>query len=158
MQKIKAYLLGAILISMAPAMAEIHKWVDEHGKIHYGDRPPQSSNVQTLEVSVESFSSVEIRQLNPDDIAVLSSEVKGNVKNKRVVMYSTETCGYCKKAKAYFSERGIDYSERDINKDASARKQWEKLNGTGVPLILIGKRKMSGFSVDRFEKIYFSNS
>lgn len=138
------------------ASADIHKWVDENGKIHYGDRPPESSNIQTLEISVESFSSVEIRELNPDDLSVLAREQKDTAGNKKVVMYSTQYCGYCKKAKAYFNSKGISYSERDINEDASARKQWQKLNGTGVPLILVGKSKMSGFSVPRFEQLYFN--
>jgi len=145
-----------MLIVTLSVSAEIHKWVDENGKVHYGDRPAQSGDVQYLEVSVESFSSVEIRELNPDDLAILTENEKDKVKKKKVVMYSTENCGYCKKAKAYFNAKGISYSERDINKDESARRQWQKLNGTGVPLILVGKNKMSGFSVARFEKMYFN--
>lgn len=145
-----------LLIATLSVSAEILKWVDENGKVHYGDRPAQSNDVQYLEVSVESFSSVEVRELNSDDLSVLTENEKDKVKKKKVVMYSTESCGYCKKAKAYFNAKGISYSERDINKDKSARRQWEKLNGTGVPLILVGKNKMAGFSVARFEKMYFN--
>lgn len=29
-----------ILVSLAlPAAAQVHRWVDEHGRVHYGDRP-----------------------------------------------------------------------------------------------------------------------
>lgn len=146
----------SVFIWSVGAWAEIHKWIDESGKIHYGDRPPESSGMQTLEISVESFSSVEVRELNSADLSVLAREQKNIAKSKNVVMYSTQSCGYCKKAKAYFSSKGIKFTERDINNDPSARKQWEKLNGTGVPLILVGKSKMSGFSQSRFEQLYFN--
>ena len=130
--------------------------MDENGKIHYGDRPPESGEIERLEISVESFSSVEVRDLDDGDIAVLGDIQVPQGKAKKVVMYSTENCGYCKKAKAYFNANEISFTERDINKSASAKRQWKKLNGTGVPLILVGERKMRGFSISSFEKIYFN--
>ncbi len=136
--------------------AEIHKWMDEDGKIHYGDRPPESGEIEQLEISVESFSSVEVRNLDEGDIAVLGDTQVQQGEAKKVVMYSTENCGYCKKAKAYFNASKISFTERDINKSAAAKRQWKNLNGTGVPLILVGERKMRGFSVSSFEKIYFN--
>jgi glutaredoxin len=130
--------------------------VDENGKTHYGDRPPQSNQVELLDISVESFSSVEVRTLDEDDIAALGGRMQGQKKDKKVVMYNRESCGYCKKAKTYFNANGIKYSECDINKSTSARREWKKLNGTGVQLILVGKSKMSGFSAARFEKMHFN--
>ncbi len=136
--------------------AEIHKWVDESGKIHYGDRPPTSGDIEQLDVSIESFSSVEVRKMDANDIAVLGNESEPPGQTKKVIMYSTESCSYCKKAKAYFEINDIRFTERDINKSASAKRQWKKLKGTGVPLILVGKRKMRGFSISSFEDIYFN--
>ena len=156
-QRFLGYICVVVMvIGASQALAEIHKWVDKNGKVHYGDRLPESGNVKLMEISVESFSSVEIRGLDAGDLSVLTKDVNDEIKNKKVVMYSTESCGYCKKAKAYFNAKGISYTERDINKDASARRQWEKLNGTGVPLILVGKSKMSGFNAERFERMYFN--
>jgi len=31
-----------LLIALSPAKAEIYKWVDAAGNIHYGDNPPKS--------------------------------------------------------------------------------------------------------------------
>lgn len=31
-----------------------------------------------------------------------------------VIIYSTPTCQYCKLAKAYFKEHGVDYTEVDV--------------------------------------------
>jgi len=32
--------LGGCLLSCTLSAADIYKWVDEHGRVHYGDRPP----------------------------------------------------------------------------------------------------------------------
>jgi len=63
-----------------------------------------------------------------------------------VVMYSTETCGYCKKAKAYFENEGVTYIERDIKKDRSANSDYKALQGSGTPLIYVGYRRINGFN------------
>ena len=31
-------------------MAQVYKWVDESGKVHYGDSPPPESDVRSIEV------------------------------------------------------------------------------------------------------------
>lgn len=73
-------------------------------------------------------------------------------------MYSTVWCGFCKKAKAYFKQKGISFSERDIEKSTKAKQEYQKLGGGGVPLILVGNKagtkKLSGFSIARFKTAY----
>jgi glutaredoxin len=69
-------------------------------------------------------------------------------------MYSAEWCGVCKRAKSYFQENAIAFNEKDIDKSGAARREFAELGGRGVPLILVGKRKLSGFSAASFEKIY----
>lgn len=63
----------------------------------------------------------------------------------RVVMYGTETCPYCAKARDYLRERGIAFADYDVQKSPAAREAFGKLGGKGVPLILIGNRRIDGF-------------
>ena len=63
-----------------------------------------------------------------------------------VVMYATSWCPYCAKARAYFARTGTAYTEYDIERSAAANAEFKRLGGRGVPLILVGKEKMSGFS------------
>ncbi len=63
----------------------------------------------------------------------------------KVVMYSTDWCGYCRKAKAFFRERGVAYVDFDIEKDEQARREFERLEGRGVPLIVIGGEVIRGY-------------
>jgi glutaredoxin len=66
--------------------------------------------------------------------------------NARLVMYATERCGYCKKARQYFVENGIDYVEYDIERDRLARRDYDALLGTGTPLLYNGYARMAGFN------------
>lgn len=71
-----------------------------------------------------------------------------------VVMYATEWCPYCAKARAYFKRTNTAYVEHDIEKSADARTEFKRLGGRGVPLILVGSQKMAGFSELAFESAY----
>ena len=70
-----------------------------------------------------------------------------------VVMYATSWCPYCAKARAYFARTGTAYTEYDIEKSAAAKAEFKRLGGRGVPLILVGKEKMSGFNELAFESL-----
>ena len=54
--------------------------------------------------------------------------------NVPVVMYSTQWCPYCRKARAYFERHKIAYVEYDIEASAQNRVRYQTLNGRGVPL------------------------
>ncbi|MDH4172919.1 MAG: NrdH-redoxin [Betaproteobacteria bacterium] len=69
----------------------------------------------------------------------------------QAVMYATSWCPYCAKARAYFARSGIAYVEHDIENSASANAEFKRLGGRGVPLIVVGREKLSGFSEQGFE-------
>jgi glutaredoxin len=69
----------------------------------------------------------------------------------QVVMYATSWCPYCARARAYFAESGIAYVEHDVEKSATARAEFKRLGGRAVPLIVVGREKMDGFSEVGFE-------
>lgn len=68
-----------------------------------------------------------------------------------IEMYVTDWCGYCRKARKYMDANGIRYVAYDIEKDSAAKHRYEELGGGGVPLIIIGSKKMSGFSPEALE-------
>jgi glutaredoxin len=70
-----------------------------------------------------------------------------------VVMYSTNWCPYCAKARAYFRRCGIGYIEYDVEASAQNLAQFKALNGRGVPLIMIGDQRLEGFSAQAFEAL-----
>jgi glutaredoxin len=63
-----------------------------------------------------------------------------------VVMYSTQACPYCEKARNWFTSRNISWIERDIESSETAREEWKSLGGVGTPLIMINGKRINGFS------------
>jgi len=66
-----------------------------------------------------------------------------------VVLYATDWCGYCAKARKLFSENNIPYIEYDIEKSDEGREQYESLGGGGVPLILIDGQVINGYNAGK---------
>ncbi|WP_305822654.1 glutaredoxin family protein [Massilia brevitalea] len=69
----------------------------------------------------------------------------------KVVMYGTSTCPYCAKAREYLDQRGIAYADYDVQKSPAAKEAFSKLDGKGVPLILIGNRRIDGFNAPVYD-------
>lgn len=135
---------------MSQAHGEIYRWKDKDGNVHFGDRPPPEATTKKVEIKVNTYESVEVHN-NPDMFYKRDKEKQGA---NRVVMYSAEWCGVCKRAKSYFKKKKIPFQELDIDKSEKARKGFEKLEGRGVPIILVGNKRMNGFSPKRFEEMY----
>ncbi len=129
------------------AHGEIYQWKDAAGNVQFGDRPPPSKNVTRIELEINSYESVTVESF----VAFKSNRPS---RGKSVVMYSTSWCGYCRKARNYMRSNKIPFQEYDIEKSAKARKEYNKLNGRGVPMILIGDKRMNGFNVGKFKKLY----
>ena len=125
------------------AGAEIYTWKDAKGRTHFGDKPPAQSQAKTLDLQINTISRPEIEPLE-----------NGSLSRKQVVIYSTEWCGACRKAKGYFKRKRIPYKEYDVEKSAKGRRDYVRLKGRGVPIILVGNQRMNGFSVSGFESIY----
>lgn len=146
---LKLMLFMALLLPLFSS-AEIYRWVDENGKIHLSDSPPEEADVEQVDVEVNTYESIDyskIQYYQPEEKPA----------RKRVIMYATSWCGYCAKARAYFQKKDIRYREYDIDADKTARQKFESYGGSGVPLILVGKQTMRGFSVGRFERLYSGN-
>lgn len=57
---------------------------------------------------------------------------------KKVKIYSTPTCMYCKMAKDFFDDKGVEYTDVDLSVDVAARDEVvKKTNQMSVPVIEI---------------------
>ncbi|MCK4586233.1 MAG: hypothetical protein KAU29_02765 [Gammaproteobacteria bacterium] len=72
--------------------------------------------------------------------------------NPLLIMYGTETCGYCRKAEKLFVENNVDFVDLDIEKSSSARSSYNTLNGAGTPLIYIGFKRIGGYNKQKIER------
>ncbi|MCI0542289.1 glutathione S-transferase N-terminal domain-containing protein [bacterium] len=57
---------------------------------------------------------------------------------KKVKIYTTATCVYCRAAKEFFKQNGVEYEEYDVGTDATARSEMLEVSGQmGVPVITV---------------------
>jgi glutaredoxin 3 len=64
----------------------------------------------------------------------------------KVVVYTTEPCGFCRQAKDLLDSRDIAYDEVNLARDATGRERLVRLTGQMTfPQILVGKRAIGGF-------------
>lgn len=150
-----------LLISM-PASADIYTWTDANGVKHYANQPPANGKAVQSNTEIKHDSTQykqwdqqrresQANALNTgqSDSADRSKQLGTNSSRKnpgRVVMYTTPTCGYCKRARSFFSQHNIGFTDYDITTDKSAMQRFKALNGRGVPLIFVGDKRVSGFN------------
>ncbi len=135
------FILLPLLCMSNISYAEIYKWIDESGKVHFSDKPSRDHTSEAIEVRINSYESVSYDSSSFDV-------------GKKVVMYSASWCGYCTKARNHFKDEGIRFTEYDIEKTAKGKSDYKRLNAKGVPVILVGNKRMNGFSVSGFDKLY----
>ncbi|MFT6156213.1 MAG: glutaredoxin [Neolewinella sp.] len=132
-------LVATLLILVNPSNAEIYKWVDGAGKVHFSDKKPDSNSAKKLNIQENTYSMAKPKML----------------KKGEVVMFSTSWCVYCKKARNYFKSKSIAFVEYDIERNAKAKRWYQRIGGKGVPVILIGDKRLNGFSKENFERLYY---
>jgi glutaredoxin len=62
------------------------------------------------------------------------------------------------RARAYFHDQGIVYDEFDVENDPQGRQGYNRLGRSGVPIILVGDRRIDGFSIARFQQLYSADN
>ncbi len=72
---------------------------------------------------------------------------------KNVVVYTSNTCGYCHEAKKYLDENGVSYTEKNVSTDMEARKELMDQGFMGVPVILVDDEVIQGFDKRRLEAL-----
>jgi glutaredoxin-like YruB-family protein len=73
---------------------------------------------------------------------------------KQTFIYSTPTCVYCRLAKEWFKEKGIEYTEYDLSVDAVKRDEVIKKTGQmAVPVIEIDGEIVIGFDRVRISQL-----
>ena len=65
-------------------------------------------------------------------------------KNK-VEVFVTSWCPYCKKLEAFLKKSKIDYTRYDVEADAKAGTEFDRLGGSGVPFTRVGNEVIEGY-------------
>lgn len=134
------WVLGLIgFVAVPAAGGGVYKWTDKDGKTHFGDQPPADARAEALRIQTYT---------GPAEVVEASDKTA-----RGVTLFTAAWCGVCKQAKDYFSKKGVAYTEYDVEKSPTGKAEFKRLQGKGVPIILVGSRRMNGFSPDRLDQM-----
>ncbi|HMV71862.1 MAG TPA: glutaredoxin family protein [Pseudomonadales bacterium] len=68
-----------------------------------------------------------------------------------VEIYTTPSCAFCKMLRKYLQARGIEYTEHNVNATVETREAFYASGAHGVPVVVIGTRRIQGFNPLRIE-------
>jgi glutaredoxin len=129
--------LGVAMVPGQAAFSQLYKWTDDQGRTHYSDKSPDRGSAKKLELKINSIS-------GPAIVSKMAKNAAA-VDKRPVRMLSTTWCGYCKRARAYLSGKGIAFEDLDVEKSGAGRQEYTALRGRGVPIILVGDQRMDGY-------------
>ena len=71
-----------------------------------------------------------------------------------VVIYTTPTCGFCRQVKAYLSQKGVPFVERDVSRDPQAASEMVRISGQqGVPVTVIDGQMVLGANMPLLDQL-----
>jgi hypothetical protein len=132
-----AAILMALLCTGFAQGQGAYRWVDQDGKVHYGDRPPSAVAGKAQKLSTSA--AVPDKQL--------SYAVQKAMSDFPVTLYVSADCGAaCKDGSNFLRERGIPFSEKNVATKEDVEAVNKLAGGAAmVPLLQVGNRVSKGF-------------
>lgn len=72
---------------------------------------------------------------------------------KEVIVFTSTTCAHCFTAKDYLTEKGVEFVEKNVNKDAEARKELMQKGIMAVPVIQVDGEMVVGFDKAKLDQL-----
>ena len=64
---------------------------------------------------------------------------------KKVDIFVTSWCPYCRKLETFLKQGQIDYTRHDVEADAASEQEFQHLGGDGVPMVRVGDKIIHGY-------------
>jgi glutaredoxin-like YruB-family protein len=127
--------------------ATLYRWVDDQGVVHVSGNPPEGK--------MEVAQAVVGEEGDKGPAAPAGEKKEFRVRPAEVTIYTTPTCPWCHKAKAWFRDKKIRYKEIDVTSDRSGADEMVRISSqTGVPVIVVGGEVIVGFNQNRLNEIF----
>lgn len=135
-------LIALFLFSPPLVAAQLYRWVDSDGKVHYTDQAPDA---KVKNVEQRKFGG------NVIDTSELPYATRRALKNFPVTLYANDCGEPCKLALDHLSKRGIPFERKTI-KDQAESDQLKKIaGGLEVPTLVVGKTTLKGFQSQNWD-------
>jgi glutaredoxin len=74
--------------------------------------------------------------------------------NEQVVLLAASWCGYCQRLKAEFDRAKVPYRELDVEDGGEGEKAYDALDGSGVPITVVGQEVVHGYDAQRLTALF----
>ena len=126
-------LLAVSLLACAlTAQAQLYRWTDESGKVHYTDTPPPATarNVEKKAAARPAGATAAAQQ---------PYALQQAVKNFPVTIYTSSDCGDpCKKGLAHLKRRGVPFTEKVVVNQTEIDEVTKLAGAPRVPVMVVG--------------------
>jgi glutaredoxin len=133
----------ALLLCAAGAGAQMYKWTDAKGVVHFSDQPPPG-NVRKVEQ--KSFDGGGAKVELPYALAEAA-------RNSPVVLYTTTACDACDQGRALLLQRGIPFAEKTVQSNEDQQRLKDAGSDGQLPLLLVGGSKRIGFEAGAWNAV-----
>jgi glutaredoxin len=154
-------------ISLGPDHAKrvYYQFIDVKGRVAFVERltdvPPQwRDKVGFVEMDSAPPLSPAMAERTRDRRYAASSGARGAGVQRvaarmpdKIILYSADWCGWCRKAKRHLDGLGINYEIRDIDIPQNMNDLVAKTGQRGIPVLDVGGRVVTGFSPGKYDEL-----
>lgn len=129
--------LAALLLISLGAQAQVYRWTDKSGKVHYSDIPPPDAKAETRRLTDSTV-----------DVDKLPFEAREAARKFPLTLYTTPECGApCSDARSFLQQRKAPFSEKSVKsaEELEAMKRATSQGEPKAPTLMVGSKTISGF-------------
>ena len=137
--------LAAIIVTYAAtAAAQLYRWTDEKGKVHFSDTPPPpgARDVRKKAGGPASASSG----------AAVPFALQRPMKDFPVTFWSAPSCESCGPARQLLNARGVPFKEVSVRTDEQIAELNKAIGGNVVPALVVGPTVIKGFEESEYQR------
>ena len=134
---VRVLLVAALAAGMAAqAQSTLHRWVDKDGRVHFTDTPPPP----------DAKSATQKRYGQSADEQPLPYATQTAMQRNPVMLWVAPNCEPCDQGRHLLAERGIPFSERNVQANVETQAAFRKITGDlNVPVLEVGASRIKGF-------------
>lgn len=117
-------------LAAAASAAQLYRWVDEQGNVHYTQQPPPGKGAKKVEEKKLGT--------KPPTGQQLPYATQQAAKAHPVVLYVAPDCEPCNEGRELLRKRGVPYSETMVQSEEGMRQLRELAGALTVPVLKVG--------------------
>lgn len=139
-------LIAILLCAAGTAGAQMYRWTDASGKVHYSSTPPPASakDVRTQGAPGQAKAAAPA----PGESAALQQAVKDHP----VTLYTTPGCDACDEARKLLNARGVPFKEVSVTEDEQIEQLKKAVGSSSVPSMVLGGDVQKGYEAGAYHR------